>query len=1214
MLADRFSHLRVYDSDSDSDIPQRFRQPSGGPLPGTMDAVKEKGPMTPVGGISNKPDTQQAVTSTKEKSASQLQATPSERQPVNMPAGTALPEGQSVSQLRATAPRSEGASLIASGNSSAVRFPEKKGASKKQSTSTTETEKVKPHRETSTLVVAPIRPSGVADESSTPAPLLGSSKETGTVEEIRLQSNKSTENEREVQVRCEKQVTPTSGRTQAGASKDESRGNRGAPVHETQPPPTRTATNPTTKETKGIISKKYWEDTYGYDPSKRGLPLFVAVEHCPPKKILARSDLRRPDSLPSKTAVPIGTASNQNQSMKKNVYTTEEVVPAIEESAVTDHDSRLLVEEHQVGESPQLNENDGALLKDEDAAKLLSNTEPSESAELDQKHRRHQRKGSRKKSDASHSTIPIETAAQEVPANNEPVINSVRQEDEKSCLTEEDGQQGLQMVNMPEVVSLNSKNDVDIVSNAQAGASGSLSRRDKHHRKNVKSDAGNSIVSGNVATQDVPVDDKRVENSVKQDEKVHLTGEERKRDLQAINMPEVASMNNQSVADSSSVLRASQSGGLPRRERGHRKSAKSDVDNSIVSEQLVAQGDTVNKELAANTIRSEGEGSNCTEKHGHRNSAAVAKTPEMDSINQKNNENSLLKAQADQSVDRNNKNRSQQKSLKSNVSNSVASGVIEAQEVQVCEVPTASTLQHTESVSKRSSQQIERDRKSMSADVTHMINGKNEANKGLPHFSELTVDSLRRIAGDPHAEMGEGEPGHEMVYTDSSLFQTCISLPTEDARRSRRNRTTSNSYVDPHGRRRTPRKNRVSAIPPFQRRLLHDMEEKKRRDHNEIERSLGEYTFHPQTGTPEHGRLPRRRHTPAGGTRAQHYNSARAATPHVPYHRAVIMEEPLPTFKPEISKYARETQRSNIPYHERLYTPRAVSPQVEEWGGPLNGQSPQLSPRMMELIDGAYPPLFHPDISPRAKAIETNGPFYERLYPTKEELERRRHTEHDVQSPTTTPRRSPCRASHVSPRLLERPSPPANVVPYSFRPEISPRAMSIENPRPFYERLYPEKAELEQRHARGVSPPVSPRRSPRRVTQLSPRLLERAPPPPDTHPYSFHPEISPRAMSMERHGPVYERLYPSKEEREEHQRLQERYGLPPSFRPSITERGHRAFDNDGEVRKNVVRRLTERKESPQRPFDPSLTFHPFITLKAKSIRRGDTSSGSRTLF
>ncbi|RNF03039.1 uncharacterized protein Tco025E_08257 [Trypanosoma conorhini] len=412
--------------------------------------------------------------------------------------------------------------------------------------------------------------------------------------------------------------------------------------------------------------------------------------------------------------------------------------------------------------------------------------------------------------------------------------------------------------------------------------------------------------------------------------------------------------------------------------------------------------------------------------------------------------------------------------------------------------------------------------------------------EGPPHTSELTAEVLRNYFSNNFAVTSGGERAEGVEYTDSSLYKTCLSAGTNDGGSLRGRRKLPKRYAAPNCSGMVSSTRPDPVIPPFHRRLLLDMEEKMDREKRTLEHSLNEYTFHPQTAAVPHGRLPQRRHKPtnAGGLSESPHQSSPAISQSLPSRR-IVMEDPLPTFTPEISKFAREAPRSNLPYHERLYTPKAALPRAGT-AGVSKGHSLDLSPRMLELIDNSTPPLFHPTISPLAMSIENGAPFHERLYQTKEEMERRRSGGAPVQSPT-----------------------------------------------------------------------VSPRRSPRNI-KLSPRLLQRPPPPPETLPYSFHPEISPRARSMEANAPVHQRLYPTKEERSAVlERQQKKFDeFLASFQPSITDRGSRAYEGSGVVRRNVVRRLTEPREQPQQFVDPALTFHPFITQKARDLKTGNLAASS----
>ncbi|EKF32938.1 hypothetical protein MOQ_003202 [Trypanosoma cruzi marinkellei] len=403
--------------------------------------------------------------------------------------------------------------------------------------------------------------------------------------------------------------------------------------------------------------------------------------------------------------------------------------------------------------------------------------------------------------------------------------------------------------------------------------------------------------------------------------------------------------------------------------------------------------------------------------------------------------------------------------------------------------------------------------------------------------SELTVESLQKFnaknfEGTHWERYKEGEE-----YTDSSLYKTCFSPGTTDAGNLWMGKALPRRFAGYNGCGGVNPRRQESGIPAFHRRLILDMEEKFQREKRSMEQSLKEYTFHPRTAGTPRGNLPRRRRNLTNDGSTESPSQSLPMTPARSSARQKVSEEPLPTFKPEISKFARETQQSKIPYHERLYSPKP-SPAQAGPGGALNGTSPRLSPRMVELSDGATPPLFRPEISPMAKAIENGAPFYERLYQIKAEVEPGR-----------------------------------------------------------------EGKSLRQ------SPPISPRR-PTRPIQLSPRLLERHAPPTETITYSFHPKISPRAMSMEAHGPVYERLYPIKDERSAILQRQEKKfeDFLASLQPSIAERSNGANASSRVMGRDVVRRLTEPREQSPRYVDPSLTFRPFITQKARDLKNGNSTA------
>ncbi|RNE99067.1 hypothetical protein TraAM80_08438 [Trypanosoma rangeli] len=808
-------------------------------------------------------------------------------------------------------------------------------------------------------------------------------------------------------------------------------------------PVTSTATGPGDAEVRRVLAEKYWEKTHGFDPCRRGMPLFVALEHSPSKYAQMQFKAEKRNVSKAKPGVVSELGPRQGESEQNTSELERETKFPDEELVVAAREDGFNQEEDAGVAVPAITMSSVALMKNEAAGGARSITQTNEGGEMQQEHATHPSSASGKGSEvnepnASHKAALMKEGVNEL-HKTATYVNSEMEDnvgDGPARPTEGNQTFLLEPFEKVQSVPLNNKGSAELPSSAHASGCVESAKTSQSNRRSIKSDVSHSI-----------------------------TGIE---------------------------------------QRGKLERVPNDDGSWVKQEQLMNGG-----------IMS----SSLTEKR----------------------EAHLLKEGA---------------------------------------VP-----ENNETFNKSTEP---------------------------PHTSGLTVDVLRNYISNSYEEGPRGEHAEGMEYTDSSLYKTCLSPRTNDDGGLWRGRNLPKRYAYPNycgrGLSTTP----GLAIPPFHRRLILDMEEKMQRERRALEHSLNEYTFHPQTSAVMRGRLPQRRNKLTNADLSESPHQSLAVTPRRASSRRIVMEDPRPIFTPEISKLARETQRSNLPYHERLYTTKPTLSRVNA-AGVSNDPSQHLSSHMLELIDNSTSPLFHPIISPRARNIENAAPFYQRLYQTKEEMERRRRGSSAGQSPTVPLRQSP-RHIKVSQRLLERPTPPRETVMYSFHPEISPQAMSIENRNPFYQRLYQTKEEMEQRRrgsSAGQSPTVPLRQSPRHI-KVSQRLLERPTPPRETVMYSFHPEISRRARSMGANGPVHERLYPTKEERSAVlQRQQDRFDeLLASFQPSITDRGSRAYKDSGVVRQNAVRRLTEPKEQPRKFVDPSLTFHPFITQKAKNLKTGSSAASS----
>ncbi|ORC93440.1 uncharacterized protein TM35_000013170 [Trypanosoma theileri] len=1024
MLRDRFAHLRIQDSDSDSDdAHERTQRPV---LDAPNLAVAGTDPIRPVhqDPIFPKSENPQVlVPPTSDIMRREEVPNPFEKDYVIKQEATAPPDHEvniiktSTSSEKDIANQSCKQSFNVansptplSGGSFPQDVQEKRGPPKRRSIdSFTGSEKSKHGRKGSGSVNQSIT---ATNEKVKSTGQLSSAKESLLEEQTQGQninvkmSNQKEDNRKE-------EVSSLVGELQGVIAEEGTKKNSNSNNLQVQPFST-PMMDSNTNEVKMILSEKYWEKTYGFDPSKRGLPLFVAVEHCPPKNPGASSRLPQRNSLRVASEGPSSIRSSQNRSTKNSMLTAEddlfipdELHPTTHNDTVQQEGSALIVEDIPVTCADGNNKVD-----------VLNNTD--------------------------------------LALNAEGVGNDVKRDSIKECKSSVHG-------SVCEQVSF---------------------------KKN----------------QDDPFGDGDVNN----EQEPNASKEEK-------NIQRLPSRNENST-DLSKVLGSDQSGNLIQKDENDQNLEKSNLSLSDVK------------------------------------------------INA---------------------------TVKENLSNDASPGASAEKDKNV----------------KRDSQNLQ------------LGNGNIEENGGVINMTPLTIGNLGKLNGNESGIVEVEEENGDISYSESSLFMSCISMPTADMREIMRDRKLSKEGMKAIYRQKNQGRLQESIIPPFHRRLLLDMEEIRERDRRIVARSIEEYTFQPKTSGRRASRLPQRLQKSFGAAAAapppppETVTELRAASQERSRStsRRKLEAKPLPTFKPEISKYARETQRSAIPYHERLYTPKPASP--GDGTGLSNSHSPQGSPRMADLIEGSNSQLFRPDISPRARAIENGNPFHHRLYPSREELERRRAKS---QSPPVSPRRSsPQRGNvQISPRLLERPVPP-DVPSYPFHPEISPRAKVIENSRPFHQRLYPEK-EILQRRAASQSPPVSPRRSsPQRgPVQISQRLLDRPAPPPDTTTYSFRPEISPRARSISRQGPFYERLYQTKEEKEHQEELQQEYNAAfiPSFHPNITERGQRAYENDDGVRRNVVKRLSKPKEIHPPPLDPSLSFHPVITSKARVKKTRNSNSDPQLLI
>ncbi|KAH9598925.1 hypothetical protein LSM04_004017 [Trypanosoma melophagium] len=1118
MLRDRFAHLRIQDSDSDSDDARRTTRPQESAF--SAPAVAETGYVSQVlQQTITKSESSQVVLQPAEdimsreempkqsakdciripesagsskKVSVRNKSTPSERDVITKSQATAPSESE-VNRKRISTPSEKDivrrSDLIASykrevnlikvstpserdftkenskqlynvldppitpsGGSFSQGVQERRGPPKRGSiNSLTASERSKQGKEESgsvnLLMIAQNKEAKLTGHLSSAKEDLVEEQTQGQTINIGLSSQKEDNREEEVS-------SPVRGLQDVGSGeKREKKGN--SEIQQSQSAST-PLSDSKSKAAEILLSEKYWEKTYGFDPSKRGLPLFVAVEHCSPKNPGAGSRLPQRNSLRVNSEGPCSVRSSQNKSVNNNIIASE-------------HD--LLI--------PEVFRPSG--------------------------------------------------------------YNDIHQQ-------EESGFTGCPLVEDTTMMDTDGKSTIVGVHNADRTLSA------EEVRKYAK---GDSIKEGISKSSKNSVHGSACEKVPSRKEQVDAFIEDEVEFKEKYEGDHGGDGNNKEKSDVSKVEEKNQL--LPSDDKNVIHSP-----NSVVADQ----------------------GENLIEKDENHQKLENGNLSVSDVMNNARAKEHLLNGTSHHAFPEEKENDVKEQNSQEEVDNShpLREGALQNE------------------------------------------NGMVENNGEVLSPNELTLGNIEKLTGDESGMAGIEILNNEVSYTESSLFMSCISMPTADMRDMMRRQKFSRHYVQPNYRQRNQSRAQNSSLPPYHRRLLLDLEEKRERDRKMVERSIEEYTFQPKTSGRRSGRLPHRVHKPAEAsvsasasasgplpitteTREALQERSRAGSRRIPG------EEPLPSFKPEISKYARETQRPAIPYHERLYTPKPVS--LGPDGVVLsNGDSPQLSPRMVDLIESSNFVLFRPDISPRARAIANGNPFHQRLYPSKEELERRRAKS---QSPPVSPRRpSPQRGSvQISPRLLERPAPPPEVPSYSFRPEISPRAKNIENVHPFHQRLYPEK-ELLKRRAKSQSPPVSPRRpSPQRGSvQISPRLLERPAPPPEVPSYSFRPEISPRAKSISRQGPFYERLYQLKDEKDHQEGLQNdsNSAFISSFHPNITERGQHAYENDDGVRRNVVKRLSKPKEVFSPPFDPSLTFHPMITMKAKMKKQRNSNSNPQLLI
>lgn len=441
-----------------------------------------------------------------------------------------------------------------------------------------------------------------------------------------------------------------------------------------------------------------------------------------------------------------------------------------------------------------------------------------------------------------------------------------------------------------------------------------------------------------------------------------------------------------------------------------------------------------------------------------------------------------------------------------------------------------------------------------------------------PQISPLTLQNVGRHireSGGVH----KGYTARRCYSSESSLFKSCVSLNTDPKTASPRKRSVRRGG----GRQieRTGRALQRLNIPAYHRRLIIDMHQKGISERQAEEGSNSDDWLHTAgmgrrySVSPErsarlggHDRLPQRRyHSTIDGNRYG-YSPRGASNDRLPERRRSKRGEDYRkehTYKPTISKFAQALPRSDVPCHERLYSARPSVQRNKNADGE-DYEAPALSPRLQEFVNNSSFELFRPHISKRARALEVEAPFYDRLHPSKEELARKRPEE---PKPVSTPRVSTSRPISISPRLLARREPPPPESLPSFRPMITPRAKGVECSKPFYDRLHPSKEQRARKQKEEEPKSAPPRTSPRRAVSVSQRLLEpHQPPPYEKYDPSFRPEISPRARALERDGPFHKRLYLTPYELEEAHALHRRRQFESScnFQPEIVELMRQNYD------------------------------------------------------
>ncbi|KAH8605643.1 hypothetical protein ERJ75_001612200 [Trypanosoma vivax] len=432
--------------------------------------------------------------------------------------------------------------------------------------------------------------------------------------------------------------------------------------------------------------------------------------------------------------------------------------------------------------------------------------------------------------------------------------------------------------------------------------------------------------------------------------------------------------------------------------------------------------------------------------------------------------------------------------------------------------PWLSNFDRNGCVSWNRSKGLSPERRSVSA-------GKYRTSVGIPPFSELTMSNVRRHAqqfpGARHPFANHGQSFSE----ESSQFRSCVSqdaMSLENACDILQMRLSKRLRYD------GAREQRASM--PSHQRQAKNMAEGGVRGRKTVDADVDNYVSKMRAGlkTDGRGRGPQPWPGRAGrpGT-SGHPATARHSLSGPPGRRVIqpsrLEEELKLTFRPNISKYAHALPRNQVPCHQRLYTPRDVTPR-RRTVGITDDQMPPPSSRVRELMDSMNCVLFQPNISRRAKAIENEKKFSDRLYPAKE-LERLRRDKARSQSPGCSPRRSPAISPHPSlrhTREVER-------AERSFRPAISPRARRMEYGEPFYERLYPCKESRMDEHDREANTPCnSPRQAAREGRAVSPRHSARPGRPSERAVPSFRPDISPRSEASRRSLFPYDWMHPSK--------------------------------------------------------------------------------------